>query len=171
MDNVSVKRIATLHPKVRSEVTDIITSINSAGVDMRITRAFATLAEQNALYQLYLKGGPKAAPPGLSYHNYGVAIDFCLLHKDGSVSFNMEEDMDHDKKADWMEVVNSFQYKGWKWGVSFGDNDHLEKSFGYSVQGLKHLKDIGQVDKDGYVILDNNGTATNASDQKSKGIL
>ena len=148
-DNITIKRIATLHPKLRSECAEIVASINNAGVGLRITQAYRTFDEQKALYDKYVKGGPKAAPPGLSYHNYGLAIDFCLLHTDGSISFNMSEDMDKDKKADWMEVVNAFTAKGWKWGASFKDNDHLEKSFSYDIHILQTMKK----DKDGYPMI------------------
>lgn len=133
-DLVSIKRIATLHPKLRSEMATIISEISSYNIHIRITRAFATFSEQDALYKIYQNGGPKAAPAGLSFHNYGLAIDFCLLHNDGTISFSMTEDIDNNKKADWLQVVYTFQKYGWKWGHVFNDNDHMEKSFGLTEQ-------------------------------------
>lgn len=152
-DNITIKRIATVHPKLRSELADIITAINNAGVGIRVTFALRTNAEQSALYDKFLKGGPKAAPPGLSYHEYGMAIDFCLYHTDGTISFSMTEDLDNDKISDWQEVLNVFAAKGWKNGASFGDNDHCEKAFGLTVNQLRQLKNMGKVDVNGYVII------------------
>lgn len=152
-DRVSIKRITTCHPQVRHDLSLILIECERAGVGIRYTQALRTFEYQNDLYQKYLKGGPKAAPPGLSYHEYGLAVDICLYHKDGSISYDMTEDMDKDKIKDFEEVAKIFELYGWRWGKAFKDPDHFEKSFGYSVQGLKHLKSIGKVDKQGYVIL------------------
>lgn len=153
MDSVSIKRAATLHPKISSKIGGVLVDCEKAGCSIRITRATATLDEQNILYQAYLKGGAKAAPPGLSYHNYGLAIDFCLLHKDGTVSFSMTEDMNLDKLSDWSEVVKIFESYGFKWGASFGDNDHMEQGFGYTVQQLQQMVKDKKVDSKGFVVI------------------
>ncbi len=153
MDNISIKRLASAHPKVREDLSNILIECEKANTPIRYIFVLRTTAEQTDLYNRYKAGGPKAAPPGLSYHEYGLAVDFCLYHKDGSISFSFKEDLDNDKIADWTEVLNIFKKYGWINGASFGDNDHCEKGFGYTVQGLEHLKEIGQVDKDGYVII------------------
>jgi peptidoglycan L-alanyl-D-glutamate endopeptidase CwlK len=44
--------------------------------------------EQRKLYEAYLAGGAKAAPPGLSAHNYGLAIDCALISKAGTLSWS-----------------------------------------------------------------------------------
>jgi hypothetical protein len=40
-----------------------------------VTHGYRSLEEQGALYAKYKAGGPKAAPPGLSPHKYGLAIE------------------------------------------------------------------------------------------------
>jgi hypothetical protein len=40
-----------------------------------VTHGYRGLEEQGALYAKYKAGGPKAAPPGLSPHNYGLATE------------------------------------------------------------------------------------------------
>ncbi len=154
MDNISIKRIATCHPKVREDLSNILIECEKSNVPIRITRANATAEEQNTLYQAYLKGGPKAAPAGLSYHNYGMAVDFCLLGKDGkSVSFNQIQDANSNGIKDWTEVINIFEKHGWYWGGHFRDNDHFEFSCGYTVQQLQTLVKEGKVDINGYVLI------------------
>jgi hypothetical protein len=81
------------------------------------------LEEQYVLYQKFLKGGPRAAPPGRSAHNYGLALDVAL---DGSDAPGLQ--------ADW-----NTSHPGWAWlfdavwkhprlhsGRSFNDADHVE---------------------------------------------
>lgn len=154
-DSTTIQRIAKLHPKLRSEVATIVTEIQSKGIDIRITQGLRTIAEQDALYaQGRTKPGPKVtnAKGGQSFHNFGLAVDFCLLHKDGSISWDLHEDIDKDGIKDWMEVVAVFKKYGWVWGGDFKsikDNPHFEKTFNKSLKELLALPK----DKEGYVIL------------------
>lgn len=155
MDNVSISRIAKLHPKLRSEVAQILLNIHNRGIDIRITQGLRTIKEQDLLYAQGRTLPGKIvtnAKGGHSYHNWGLALDFCLLHKDGTVSFSLIEDLDKDNKADWMEVVEEFKKAGWVWGgdfKSFKDTPHFERTFGNTIEKLL----ITKKDKDGYPII------------------
>jgi hypothetical protein len=90
-----------------------------------VTYGFRTFNEQKELYKKYLAGGPKAAPPGLSPHEYGLAVDIV-------------PDVDDTKpglQPDW--ITSSTR---WLWlfakvlihprlksGKSFQDDDHVER--------------------------------------------
>jgi peptidoglycan L-alanyl-D-glutamate endopeptidase CwlK len=96
------------------------------------------------------------APPGASYHNWGLALDFCLIvDKDRNGTFetalwDIRGDYDGDLIDDWTEVVTIFKMAGWEWGgdwASFKDFPHLQKVFGYHWQGL--MKRFGLLDMDG----------------------
>ncbi len=156
MDKITTDRINLLHPKVRSEVFDLLSKLEFSGITIRIVQGLRTFAEQDTLYTqgrttpghiiTYAKGGE-------SPHCFGLGIDFCLIHKDGTVSFNMTEDMNNDHKSDWMEIVNAFKLNGWTWGGEFKnlkDNDHLEKLFGYTLPQLKEMYLEGKLEN-GYV--------------------
>lgn len=138
MDNVTQQRIQLLHPKLRNEVTFLVNQANAALTkhsEMRITHTLRTFEEQAALYaQGRTKPGKKVtnAKAGQSYHNYGLALDFCLLINDTQVSWDLKRDWDGDKIADWMEVVKIFRNAGWEWGGTwkFQDNPHFQKTFG-----------------------------------------
>lgn len=145
MDKPTEDRIALLHPKVKDEVTKIINEANSLLTQhsqVRIVQGLRTIDEQNALYaQGRTKPGKKVtnAKGGQSYHNYGLAIDFCLLINDKEISWSLTEDRDNDKQADWFEVINTFKKYGWSSGAdwkSFKDYPHLEKTFGNSMSQL-----------------------------------
>ena len=155
MDNVSISRIAKLHPKLRSEVSQILVNIHNRGIDIRITQGLRTIKEQDLLYAQGRTLPGKIvtnAKGGHSMHNWGLAIDFALLHKDGTISYNMYEDMDNDKKRDWLEVVEEFKKFGFQWGgdwKNFKDYCHFEKSFGNTIEKLL----ITKKDREGYPIL------------------
>jgi hypothetical protein len=53
------------------------------GLDCSIGFAYRSLSTQASLYKKYKSGGPKAASPGFSWHNYAVAIDFQIFTDNG----------------------------------------------------------------------------------------
>lgn len=139
MDNVSAKRIALLHPKLRDEVTALVNQANSqltTHSQIRIVQGLRTFAEQDALFAQ--RPRVTKARGGQSLHNYGVAIDFCLIIDGKEVSWDLKKDWDGDKIADWMEVVSVFRKAFFEWGGTwkFTDNPHFQKTFGYTWQQL-----------------------------------
>lgn len=167
-DKVTLQRIQLLHPKVREEVTEIYDEICSrltGNTTVRFTHTLRTFAEQDALFaQGRTKKGKivTAARGGQSYHNYGLAIDFCLLIDKNNdwvyeeVSWDTKRDSDKDGIADWMEVVAVFKMYEWAWGgefKTFKDGPHFEKTFGYTTPQLRKLYESGKVDKNNYVLI------------------
>ncbi len=164
MDKVTQQRIATLHPLVRDEVTKIIQEIDTqltGRATVRITQALRTFAEQNKLYaQGRTSKGPKVtnAKGGQSIHNYGFAVDICLIIDGKTASWDMKEDWDNDGIADWMECVAIFKKHDWLWGgdwKTFKDGSHFEKAtltVETKVNDWQSLINKKQ-DKNGYIIL------------------
>jgi peptidoglycan L-alanyl-D-glutamate endopeptidase CwlK len=170
IDNITVERIKTLHPKVREEVhniylNEIVPALSGRAI-CRFAYTLRTDAEQAALYAQGRNGDkrPKVtnAAAGQSIHNYGLALDIVLLYdKDGNgtfetASWDMKTDFDGDKKADWMEVVAILKKHGWTWGgdwVKFKDAPHFEKPFAHNWKTLQALRKAGKVDAKGYVII------------------
>jgi peptidoglycan L-alanyl-D-glutamate endopeptidase CwlK len=144
MDRISLDRLTLLHPAVRQEAISLYLKCNNAlasRYEIRITQGLRTFAEQDLLYaQGRTKPGSivTRARGGYSYHNYGLALDFCLLKPDKTISWD-------NKSADWQTVVGIFTEAGWYWGGNFGDQPHFEKSFGLSVDQLKSRYDQGQL--------------------------
>lgn len=152
IDNVTIQRIQTLHPKIRKEVNDIyVNEVVPALTGKAICRfayTLRTFKEQNDLYaigrtKLFDSNGKRLgkvtnAKGGQSIHNYGLAFDIVLLKdRDSNGSFETASwedtiDFDKDGKADWMEVVNIFKNRGYEWGgdwKSFKDKPHFQKAF------------------------------------------
>lgn len=136
MDLVTKQRIDLLHPSVRCEVTNIIgecDKVLNGRAKVRVTQGTRTDAEQDELYaQGRTKPGKKVtnAKAGQSIHNYGFAVDICLIIDGKIASWDTSKDWDNDGIADWYEVVKIFAKHGWEWGgnwKTFKDMPHFEK--------------------------------------------
>lgn len=113
---------------------DIISLLTPSEFDWYITSGRRELSEQSNLYAKYLKGGPKAAPPGKSAHNYGLAID---LVPDGNFTKPglqmMWEISKHvigveNKAAPWLWLADAiYRHPRLHSGRGFGDWPHVEK--------------------------------------------
>jgi len=161
-DAVTLQRIETAHPSLRQELHEIYNEIClrlTGRVRCRFTHVLRTIKEQDDLFALgRTKPGKRVtnARGGQSFHNYGLAVDFCLLYDmDGNgthetPSWNEKTDMDKDNQSDWLEVVAVFRMYGWEWGgtwVGFRDAPHFQKTFGYTTPQLKKMVDEGKVIK------------------------
>jgi peptidoglycan L-alanyl-D-glutamate endopeptidase CwlK len=144
IDALSLQRIEKLHPSIRDEVKNLVNKANQVltGItEVRIVQGYRTFAEQQALYNQGRTTPGKVvtkAKAGQSIHNYGLAIDFCLLVNDVEISWDTKKDWDGDKVADWMEVVKIFRDAGYTWGGlwQFTDLPHLEKPQGHTWKTL-----------------------------------
>ena len=157
LDQITVDRIKTMHPKLRDELLEQYAYANEKllpkGVRLRFAYTLRTNSEQDALYAI---GRTKPgriitnAKGGQSMHNYGLAFDIViLLDKDGDGKF---ETASYDLDKHWMAVTNYFKSKGWECGgdwKSFKDYPHFQKTFGLTIADLKsYRKDSG-----GYPLL------------------
>lgn len=159
-DKVSLRNIKKLHPNVRDEVEQIYRELLKQKIPVRITDTLRTFEQQDNLYAIGRTKPGKIvtkAKAGHSYHNYGLALDFCLLVGNGKkASWNIKADLNANQKADWDEIVAQFKHYGWEWGgdwASFKDYPHVQKTFGYSTAELLQLHNGKKLDSDGYVIL------------------
>ena len=156
MDNLTIYRIKTFHPNLRSKLHNEYLEINNQlpkGVRLRFTHVLRTIQEQN---ELFAQGRTKRghivtnARGGQSIHNYGLAFDIViLLDEDKNGTF---------EKAVWNgthfnTVVRYFKSKGYEWGGDwkFKDAPHFQIK-GYTWQNLKSKLDKGQLIKDNGII-------------------
>lgn len=166
MDKVTLQRIEKLHPSVREEVKQIIKECDEAltgRAKIRITQGLRSFEEQEKLYAIgRITLGKKVtnAKAGQSIHNYGLAVDICLMVDGKAASWDTAKDWDNDKVADWYECVKIFARHGWDWGgnwKNFKDLPHFEKKYITTAKGIvktswRTLLKM-RTDKDGYVIL------------------
>lgn len=158
MDTFTKNQIEKLHPSIQGEITKIINECDvvlTSKAKIRITQGFRTFEEQNLIYaQGRTTPGKKVtnAKAGQSVHNYGFAVDICLIIEDKIASWDITKDWDNDHISDWHECVKIFAKYGWEWGGNwekFKDLSHFEKKGYNNWRQLIKLKR----DKNGYVIL------------------
>jgi peptidoglycan LD-endopeptidase CwlK len=158
MDKFTSDRIQQLHPAVRAEMLKIVSECDLAltgKAKVRITQGLRTFKEQNDLYAIgRTQPGKKVtnAKGGQSIHNYGFAVDICLVIDGKTASWDTVKDWDNDQVADWYECVKIFAKYGWDWGGNwkkFKDLPHFDK------RGFNDWKKLSKLqrDKNGYVIL------------------
>jgi peptidoglycan L-alanyl-D-glutamate endopeptidase CwlK len=149
IDKITETRILQLHPKIRNEVMELYREdvVKSIGAVCRFTSTYRSIEEQNEIYargrtKLFDSNGKRLgivtkARGGQSYHQYGLAFDFCLISK-GAASWDTMIDYDKDGKSDWHEVASIFKAKGYEWGGEwkFRDFPHIQKTFGYTTKQL-----------------------------------
>lgn len=129
-------RIAQLHPLVAKMAREWLRRVTAEGIAVCVVQGLRTFAEQD---ELYAQGRTKPGNivtqvrGGYSYHNYGLAFDFCLVKPDGS--------LDWDVGPKWRraaEIGKSLRFSwGGDWDPSFQDFPHFEYTFGLTTQQLK----------------------------------
>ncbi|MBE3649214.1 M15 family metallopeptidase [Paenibacillus polymyxa] len=137
----SAKRLEGIVPVVKAAAEALIDRCYARGVWIVITQGLRTYAEQDALYAQGRNGDKRQrvtnARGGYSIHNFGYAVDFALLLRDGrSVSWDTLRDDDRDSLPDWSEVVEEAKRLGFEWGGdwrSFTDMPHIQMVFGLST--------------------------------------
>jgi peptidoglycan L-alanyl-D-glutamate endopeptidase CwlK len=155
MDKITLDRIATAHPNVREELTEIYKEICARLTKGVICRFAWVLRSYQQQEEEYAKGRTKPgaivtfARGGQSYHNYGLAVDIVfLLDKDNNgtnetASWDITKDFDGDGVPDWNEVDFVFNMYGWK-GLYKGDGKrwdfpHFQKDFGLNIKQIQAL--------------------------------
>ena len=114
MDNVTLQRIEQLHSSVRQEVKQIISDCDKAltgRAKIRITQSLRSFEEQEKLYAIGRITKDKKvtnAKAGQSIHNYGLAVDICLIIDGKTASWDTAKDWNNDEIVDWYECVQLF---------------------------------------------------------------
>lgn len=139
----NVPPVTELHPAVAAKSAQLTKEAARKGITILITDGFRSTEEQDALYR---KGRSEEGSVvtqvkgGGSYHNYGLAVDFALINKQGKAIWDLEYDGNGNGASDWMEVVDIAKGLGFTWGgdwEGFRDYPHLQMDFGLSIHELK----------------------------------
>lgn len=151
-DTISIQRAANLHPAIRQEVQDGITHVETYLLPdtkcIRIVQGIRTIEYQNGLFNqahdgIDNDGDGRIDEPdehvtnakgGQSYHNYGLAFDFCILFKNDKGVFIYKEKESWIVDEDFKKVIAYFKSLGYVAGIDWPkpktDSPHLQKNFG-----------------------------------------
>ena len=74
-----------------------------------------------------------------SWHNYGLAIDFCLVDSNGKISWDTTADFDLNKQSDYAECIKFAEKLGLESGSKFKfvDMPHIQFRHGLTIQEAK----------------------------------
>jgi hypothetical protein len=136
-------RISKLHPAVIPHALEWLQRVEAEGINLLVTETLRTVQKQNELYaQGRTKPGQVVTQVrgGQSFHNFGLALDFCLLDDNGQESWEVN--------SDWYKVAQIGKDCGFSWGgdwEGFKDYPHLEMTFGLTCTDLKAGKQPTEV--------------------------
>ncbi|SEB15667.1 peptidoglycan L-alanyl-D-glutamate endopeptidase CwlK [Thalassobacillus cyri] len=134
--NRSIRNMGDVHPVVKDRAVTIIERAYRKGILAQISDGLRTHAEQQALYN---KGRTAPgnivtyAPPGFSYHNFGLAVDFFLVSNDGKRAL-------WRVNKSWKQVATIAKDLGFEWGGDwspFKDYPHLQLTGGLALIDLR----------------------------------
>ena len=133
--NRSESKLKGVHGTIRDMTIELIKKAYNQKIYVAVVQGYRSIEEQNALYaQGRTRSGSIVtnARGGYSFHNYGLAIDFCLFNENKQPVWSV-----NDK---WMSVVRMATGIGFSSGAywsSFKDYPHLEYTFGLSLAQLR----------------------------------
>jgi peptidoglycan L-alanyl-D-glutamate endopeptidase CwlK len=151
IDNLSLSRLKLLHPIIREQAIDIYTNKIVPALTgeyfCRVAYTYRSFEEQDLLYaqgrtKLFDNNGKRLgivtqAKGGLSFHQYGLALDIVLV-SGKTASWDITKDWDKDGKSDWLEAIDKFRLAGWEWGGNwkFKDYPHVQFPVKYTIKEL-----------------------------------
>jgi peptidoglycan L-alanyl-D-glutamate endopeptidase CwlK len=146
------RAIADLHPEIRERAALLISQLEALGMRPCVLHGRRTFAEQARLYaQGRTTPGPivTKAPPGSSWHNFGLAIDLVDFAASGEKDGYEQSDFDATSYAD---IEAQAVELGFEWGGhwrTFKDLPHFEYHPGFAANEAKMFQSYS--DADGYL--------------------
>jgi hypothetical protein len=138
LDARTLATLATLDPKARIDFEQFMLHAKALasmfGCDYVAISGTRTWEEQAALYKKYQAGGPKAAPPGYSWHNFGTAIDCGVFHgSDRTYCDESKPDLARRVHAACAAIADQFTLEwGGAWKGKSCDPPHYQINMGRS---------------------------------------
>lgn len=133
-----------LYPDFRVRLRGLVQDVKKiTGLEIRATDGFRTQVQQAKLYSSgRTVPGVKHtnAKPGWSWHNYGLACDFCFRGQDPYLSANPKRD------ELWEGFGKAARGLGLVWGGdfrAFKDRPHIELAYGLTLAECYELHNFG----------------------------
>jgi len=145
MPTALVKRINCdyLNPDFLERLLNLLASASYEYRNYVCYFGYRSYKEQRMLYQAHQFGGPRAAPPGLSAHNYGFAVDVFYQTAGGKASWDEAfymplKELCADHKLAWGGDFKDWGHIGMPGYVSGAELKPLLKTW----QALPHSSDL-----------------------------
>jgi peptidoglycan LD-endopeptidase CwlK len=134
-------RINLLHPIVKLQCQQLLSRAFREGIELLVAQTLRTFEEQATLYAFgRTVSGLKVthAPPGYSYHNWGLAFDVAIKH------FEHDPSPQDLYDGPWDRVGTIGESVGLEWGGHWRhpDRPHFQNTLGWTIARL--LKEYPQ---------------------------
>jgi peptidoglycan LD-endopeptidase CwlK len=123
--------IRTMLPPTQRKAREFMKNIGQAGLSqgfsVRILSGTRTFAEQAELFEKHQHGGPLAASPGHSNHNFGIAWDVGIFNEKGDYIDDLIDKKIMTSKAvdaEYKKVGAYGKARGLFWGGDWSDPDY-----------------------------------------------
>lgn len=143
--DVSMQRINTLNPQLIPSATRVFEKCVKSKVPVYIIWGNRTTEQQDLMYRYgrtipgYIQTTHRG---GYSAHNYGLALDFCLLFDKELMSWEDVYPRDYWRNK-WLKVVRYFEEEGWTsaWRMPSFEPGHVENLLGNTILNLYEQND------------------------------
>ena len=105
-----------LYPPFLEALLEVLAECRAKGVDYKVYSGWRSFAEQFELYKTFLAGGARAAAPGRSAHNFGLAVDCARLLPDKGLSWDPK---------DYRVLLSVLPNYSLKSGAAYHDMPHI----------------------------------------------
>lgn len=136
-DQMTRINLDLLYPPFLERVAALLAACNARGHRYVITEGHRTYERSAVLARAYAAGGPRAAGPGESNHNFGLAVDLVLdvdADKPG-----VQLGPDAWKQGDYKVACEEARKLGLKCGEDYKDFPHFEWPAFISARDLDPL--------------------------------
>lgn len=145
--DVSMQRINTLNPKLIPSATKVFEKCYREKIPLYIIWGSRTLEQQDLLFRYGRTiPGPiqTTRRAGFSAHNYGLALDFCLLFNTELLSWEDVYPRDYWRNK-WLKAVRFFEEEGWEagWRWPSFEPGHVENLMGNKLADLYGQTNFG----------------------------
>jgi len=136
------RKLEDLIPILAIKASELSKVIKDTGLEWVITSTWRPFHEQQALYDQGRTAPGRIvtnAKAGESFHNYGCAFDFAVLH---------DEKIDWNDLPTYRRVGELGEELGLQWGGRFKgliDLPHFQMSFGFSTSELLKIYQSGGI--------------------------
>ena len=120
-DALSRIDVSKLNPEFLAHLRGFCDACQAHGIDLRATSGYRDSRLQAVLYARFKAGGPRAAPPGHSLHEKGLAVDFLIYRQGQPVN-----DGDDPAYAEMHAVAERYSLKGLP--PELHDMGHIERA-------------------------------------------
>ncbi len=141
--SISTNRVNTLDSRLVSSAHKILTSCWRDHLPVYVIWAYRTTLEQDLLYRYGRTAPGKMLTQhraGFSAHNYGRALDFCLVHRNKLVDWQ-EVYPDREWRHKWIKVIKRFEAEGWEagWRWPTYEPGHVQNMLGETIHQLSNV--------------------------------